>query len=315
MGGIFDRPASAVSNSILTTGQNLSQTFLECSQNIANMGLEAADLHGKQVSRAMIVAMDNFNANNARLSESLNNTLTEVLRRSELKADQVVSMLNARGGEFAGIARSFQTSLEQRSEEWRRTVTMLGSALAFPLILMSAATFMPETDKQYLSLSLKILLLDKTYSKFDIMTLIGYALGMIGTARVFLHLTEMWKIMAYNQELTSYKAQILEQTIIFERARAQEMSARLVNDMQEMRENLEASMTEQRRQLEGMLSDLRDQDGAIRATVEGIDMRFRKDIVGLRAAANTLWGTVQCHHGMPGFPWSVAMLNRKEYQS
>ena len=62
----------------------MSQTFMECSQNIANMGLEAADLHAKQVSRAMIVAMDDFNANNAQMAEGLSNTLAEVLQRSEL---------------------------------------------------------------------------------------------------------------------------------------------------------------------------------------------------------------------------------------
>ena len=307
-----DRSARTMANSLLTCQQNMSQTFMECSQNIANMGLEAADLHAKQVSRAMIVAMDDFNANNARMAEGVNNTLAEVLQRSELKADQVVSMLNARGGEFADIARSFQTSLEKRSEEWRTTVTMLGSAFVFPLILMSVAAFMPETDKQDLSLTLKLLLWrlsDKTFSTIDIVALIAYTSGIIWLGRAFIYLMEMWKIQAHNLELTSYKAQMLEHTIILEKARANEMSARLINDMLEIKDNLEASMAEQRTLFEGMRSNLSDQDGAIRVTVEEIDARFRKDIHRLRAATDTVWGTVQTHHGMPNFP-----LDLKEYQ-
>ena len=98
-------------------------------------------------------------------------------------------------------------------------------------------------------------------------------MGMVWFVRAFLYLMEMWKIQAHNLELTSYKAQMLDHTIILEKARANEMSARLTNDMLEIKDNLEASMTEQRRQLEGMMSD---QNRVLRVTVEEIDTRFRK---------------------------------------
>ncbi len=253
-------------NSVLTAQDRMSKTFLECCQNIVNMGLEATDVFGKQVTQAMVITMADFNANNAKMAQSLNDTLenatnsfnennfkivTEVLRRSELKADQVISMLNARGGEFADIARNFQTSLQQISQEWRRTVTMLGLAVVLPLILIAAATFMPETDKQDLSHFLKFFLSDKTYSKIDIMTFVAYASGMIWFGRVFVDVTEMWNIAARHQELLTSKVQILEQISVLKEKTAQEEHEKLLGDMKE----LQAAMTEQQGQWEKKWED------------------------------------------------------------
>ncbi len=262
-------------------GDKLRMTFLETCDQIANMGIKAADLHSKHCSEAILKAVNQFNANNTQI-------VSTMVKDCQSSMTTFTQMMNANANRLGDIMGDFNNIVKEEAHKVSNAIKLISVSLS----AIALAVALPDRVKEAHWYNMHHQFYSACFSPYDLVTFVVVGLLALFVADTLRQFVISFHMMKTNQTLFHVRLGIQE-------AFRRELDNELISIKKELNTAMNNELISIKMKLEITESKVKGLEGNVHETSRAVSKAVRKNEITSGPPYKLFEKELDRHQGAP----------------